>query len=59
MVKAVLLGLILLLVLLPALREAYFFFRWKSRFGRRDQYEWNRWLESMRSAELTREHSQS
>ena len=56
MVKSFLLGGFLML-LVPVVREVYFFVRWRSRFGRRDATEWSRWLQSVRSSEFPREHS--
>jgi len=56
MLKAFSLGIVLVLILIPALRELYFFWRWKSQLGRRDDHEWNRWLQSVRSSDLPGEH---
>ncbi len=56
MLKAFLLGVFLIL-LFPILREVYFFVRWRSRFGRRDDIEWSRWLQAARSNEIHGEHS--
>ena len=59
MLKAFLLGVFAILLLIPVLRELYFFMRWRSRFGRRDHLEWSRWLQSVRSSDISGEHSRS
>ena len=58
MIKPLLLGVLLILLIIPALRELYYFLRWKSMLGKRDDMEWSRWLQSVRAAEVNGECSQ-
>ena len=58
MIKALALGVILILLIVPALRELYYFLRWKSMLGKRDDMEWTRWLQSARAGEINGERSQ-
>ncbi len=46
----ILVGMLVVLVSIPLVREVYYFFRWRASLGRRDEMEWTRWLQTARTS---------